>query len=58
MYTYVEGMYRSGFEDGVESGIKADILIALIKILDETKGVGKITKEKAIKTYKRIYRGE
>lgn len=40
MEEFIKDIYRSGFKDGSEVGDKADFMIKLAQVLNNTKGVG------------------
>lgn len=40
MEQYLKDTWKTGFNDGVESGNSADFRINLSKVLNETKGIG------------------
>lgn len=52
MEGFLKTIYSEGFKDGVESGQRVDFKIELVKILENTKGVGEKTIEKILTTYK------
>ena len=54
MNNFCSSIYHSGFEDGVDAGIKADLKFLLHEILQETKGIGPVLRSRIMETYKRI----
>lgn len=40
MEQFVGGIYKNGFQDGVEAGDNADFKIRLMEVLQKTKGIG------------------
>lgn len=54
MNNFCANIYHSGFEDGVDAGTKADLKILLYKILQETKGIGPVLRDRIMETYKHI----
>ena len=54
MNNFCTSIYHSGFEDGVDAGIKADLKILLHEILQDTKGIGPVLRSRIMEAYKRI----
>lgn len=54
MNNFCTNIYHSGFEDGVDTGTKADLKILLYKILQETKGIGPVLRDRIMETYKQL----
>lgn len=40
METFLARIYHQGFQDGAEAGDNADFKIKLVKVLENTKGIG------------------
>lgn len=45
MNNFCLSIYHSGFEDGVDAGVKADFKILLHEILQDTKGIGPVLRK-------------
>lgn len=58
MEKFLRSIYSSGFQDGADSGNKADTKIEIVQFLEglDIKGIGEKTKEKILQAYKE--RGE
>ena len=54
MNKFCANIYHSGFEDGADVGTKADFKILLYKILQETKGIGPVLRDRIMETYKQL----
>lgn len=54
MEAFLARIYHQGYQDGVEDGNKADFKIQLVKVLENTKGVGPKTFDKIMETVKEM----
>ena len=54
MEIFLTNIYKDGFQDGVNAGDNADFKIKLVQVLQNTKGVGEKTIEKALDTLKEM----
>ena len=54
MEIFIARIYYQGYQDGVEDGNKADFKIQLVKVLENTKGVGPKTFDRIMKTVKEM----
>jgi len=54
METFLARIYHQGYQDGVEDGNKAGFKIQLVKVLENTKGVGPKTFDKIMETVKEV----
>ena len=54
METFIARIYHQGYQDGIEDGNKADFKIQLVKVLENTKGVGPKTFDRIMETVKEM----
>ena len=54
MNNFCANIYHSGFKDGVDAGTKADLKILLHEILQDTKGIGPVLRDRIMETYKQL----
>ena len=54
MEVFLADIYKTGFEDGVDAGNKADFKIMLVQVLEKTKGVGPKTFDRIMETVKEM----
>lgn len=54
METFLARIYHQRYQDGIEDGNKADFKIQLVKVLENTKGVGPKTFDRIMKTVKEM----
>lgn len=54
MNNFCANIYHLGFKDGVDAGAKADLKILLYKILQETKGIGPVLRDRIMETYNQL----
>jgi ribulose bisphosphate carboxylase small subunit len=54
METFLAKIYHQGYQDGIEDENRADFRIQLVKVLENTKGVGAKTFDRIMKTVKEM----
>lgn len=54
MNNFCANIYHLGFKDGVDAATKADLKILLYKILEETKGIGPVLRDRIMETYNQL----
>lgn len=54
MEAFLARIYHQGYQDGVKDGNKADFKMQLVKVLENTKGVGPKTFDRIMKTVKEM----
>ncbi|WP_352404490.1 hypothetical protein [Sporanaerobacter acetigenes] len=54
MEVFLADIYKTGFEDGVDAGNKADFKIQLVEVLNNTKGIGPKLFDRILETAKEM----
>lgn len=54
MEVFLADIYKTGFEDGVDAGNKADFKIQLVELLNNTKGIGPKLFDRILETAKEM----